>query len=209
MRFVLLKSWLLLIVVLTPRAYSQQDVTLPDWVDQGSHVNEDGTFKVLNTEDFFLQSDASLVLRDRIQQAIEAFIDETSGTGASRFVTFEDGYIQRNLVEEETVIAKETVDPATKRKSKRYAGYAKLRFDSRFADFVRQQYEQNFKTRRLQWACLSGLLGLTWLGAVHAYLRIDQATRHFYTRRLQTITIIACLIPMLVAVYFGIVLEIF
>ena len=180
--------------------FAQVDPMVPDWVKSGSFADEEKEFVLLKTELFFLRSEASMVLMDKIRNAVDDQIDNIVGAGASRFVPLDDNYIQRKVVSEEVVVEKLIKDPATQRETRRFLGYARLCFASEFTDRVRQAYQLNFKARRLQWTGVVGFLFLTWLAAAYGYLKIDNATRHFYSRRLQTIAIISCLLPLIAAI---------
>jgi len=178
----------------------QTELAVPDWVNKGSFSDGDKEFLLLKTEDFFLRSEASMVLMEKIRNAIDDQIDEVVGEGASRFVPLDDHYVQHEVVEEEVVIEKMTVAPATNREMRRYVGYARLCFDDDLIDRVRSEYQLNFKARRLQLTGLVGALSLCWLATAYGYLRLDNATRHFYSRRLQTLAIVSCLVPLIATI---------
>ena len=199
-------AWTALIwsIVGTTISYAQTNLESRDRTSSGSLVDEKMETVVLETELFFLRSEASMVLMDQIRNAVDEQVDKIAGIGASRFVPLGDNYIQRKIVSEEVVVEKLINDPMTDRETKRFLGYAKLRFGNEFTDRVHQAYQLNFKARRLQWSGLVGLLVLCWLAAAYGYLKMDNATRHFYSRRLQTIAIISCLIPLIVAIFIAI-----
>ncbi|MDB4766687.1 hypothetical protein OAG71_03255 [bacterium] len=188
---------------------AQSDPAVPYWVEGGSFVEDGKEFVLLETELFFLRSEASMVLMEKIRNAVDDQIDNIVGDGASRFVPMEDNYIQRKVVSEEVVVEKLVKDPTTQRETKRFLGYARLCFGSEFTDRVHQAYQMNFKARRLQWTGLVGFLTLCWLAAAYGYLKLDNATRHFYSRRLQTLAIITCLLPLIAAILIAIGLSLF
>lgn len=185
------------------------DQSLPEWVAQGSFVQGDDRFELLKTEDVFLRSEASMILMDLIRQAVVDRTDEVLGGGGHRYVPLTDHYIQRHLVDEEMVIEKVATDPVTAKKTRRHQGFARLHFGSGFDDDVRQRHHLNLQIRRLQWAGLAAIVGLSWLATAYGYLRLDQATRHFYSRRLQTMAILSCCIPLIVAVVLAIAWGLF
>ncbi len=180
---------------------AQNDAGVPDWFGKGNFTLDGKDYQVIETEDFFLRSEASLVLMDAIRGTVNQRIDTIVGTDAGGLVPLTDSYIQRKIVDEELVIEKSIVDPTTQRAMRRHAGYARLCFDGDFVAMVRSQYQLNFKARRLQWTGLAGMLTLCWLATAYGYLRLDNATRHFYSRRLQTLAIISCLIPLIVVIF--------
>ena len=202
--FVVAIAWGTL-VVCNPQIIAQTaPVVISDLAKSGS-IDEEGKVVVsLETELFFLRSEASMVLMDQIRNAVNEQVDKVVGDGASRFVPLDDNYIQRKVVSEEVVVEKMITDPTTQRKTKRFLGYAKLCFGEEFTDRVQQAYQLNFKARRLQWTGLVGILFLCWLGAAYGYLKLDNATRHFYSRRLQTLAIVSCLLPLIAAILIAI-----
>ena len=181
-------------------AGAQEEGALPNWVKEGNFEDGEVSFLLVETEDFFLRSEASMVLMGKIRDSINTQIDNIVGPGGYRFVDLDDHFLQHEIVDKEIVIATSTSDPESSTAVGRHVGYARLRFDRDFAELVKHQYQLNFKARRLQRTGLVGILALCWLAAAYGYLRVDHATRHFYSRRLQTLAIILCLIPLIVAV---------
>jgi len=183
--------------------------TLPDWVKQGSFEDGETNFLIVETEEFFLRSEASMVLMGKIRDAVDSQIDRIVGAGGCRYVDLNDNFIQRVVVAEEMVIEKTSAAPESQKVIRRHIGYAKLRFDDKFSTIVNQQYQLNFKAARLKWTGVAGILTLCWLAAAYGYLRLDNATRHFYSRRLQTLAFISCLIPLIIAILVAIGWKLF
>lgn len=181
-------------------ASGQEEPDQPNWIQQGSFEDGETSFLLVETEDFYLRSEASMVLMGKIRDTINNQIDGIVGEGGYRFVDLDDHFLQHEIVDEEIVIEKTITDPETNKAARRHVGYARLRFGEEFAELVNDQYQTNFKARRLQRTALAGVLALCWLAAAYGYLRLDNATRHFYSRRLQTLAIILCLIPLIAAV---------
>ena len=194
----------------SPESSSSPDSLVPGWVSEGSFDDGGDQIELLKTEDVFLRSEASMILADLVRSAVCDRIDQVvENKGAYRYVPVSDQYIQRHLIEQEMVIEKRTVDLETNKEIRRHQGFARLRWGSTFDDYVRDRHHVNFQTQRLQWAGLATILGITWLAAVYGYLRLDTATRHFYSRRLQTLAIVSCLIPLVVAVWLAVVWGLF
>lgn len=183
--------------------------TMPDWATEGSFSQDGDQFELLKTEDVFLRSEASMILMDLIRQSVSQRTDEVLGIGGHRYVPLTDQYIQRHLVDEEMVIEKLSVDPVTEKQTRRHQGLARLRFGSHFDGDVRRRYHLNLQTRRLKWAGLTTILVLSWLATAYGYLKLDNATRHFYSRRLQTMAILSCLIPLVIAVWLAVAWRLF
>ena len=184
----------------TGSADAQEESTQPNWIEQGSFEDGEISFLLVETEAFYLRSEASMVLMGKIKDTVNNQIDDIVGPGGNRFVDLDDHFLQHEIVDEEIVIEKTIADPESSKAVRRHVGYARLQFDKNFAELVNQQYQLNFKARRLQRTALAGILTLCWLATTYGYLRVDHATRHFYSRRLQTLAIILCLIPLIFVV---------
>lgn len=193
----------------TGSGFAQEDTAQPKWIKQGSFEDGEVSFLLVETEDFYLRSEASMVLMGKIRDTINDQIDDIVGSGGFRFVDLDDHFLQHKIVDEEMVIEKTITDPESHKEVRRHIGYARLRFDEDFDELVNHQYQLNFKARRLKWTGVAGILALCWLAAAYGYLRLDNATRHFYSRRLQTLAIIFCLIPLIIAVLVAIVWKLF
>lgn len=68
-----------------------------------------------------------------------------------------------------------------------YRGYAQLKIDEDFVSTAKKQIHQSAIRARLRIAGVSGIGLLALLAVLVSYLKIDHATRGFYSRRLQTI----------------------
>lgn len=181
-------------------AEAQVEPAQPTWIQQGSFQEGEASLVLVETEEFYLRSEASMVLMSKITDTINEQIDVIVGSGGYRFVDLDDHFLQHEILDEEIVIERTITDAESGKSARRHVGYARLRFDEDFAELVNHQYQLNFKARRLLRTGLAVMLGLCWLAAAYGYLRLDNATRHFYSRRLQTLAIILCLIPLVVAV---------
>ena len=184
----------------TRAADAQEEPTQPNWIQQGSFEDGEASFLLVETEAFYLRSEASMVLMGKIKDTINNQIDGIVGRGGNRFVDLDDHFLQHEIVDEEIVVEKTITDPESSKAVRRHIGYARLQFDKDFVELVNRQYQLNFKVRRLQRTALAGILTLCWLAAAYGYLRVDHATRHFYSRRLQTLAIILCLLPLIFVV---------
>jgi len=162
---------------------------LPSWIEK-DHWQEDGTdVVVLKTEGFLLQSHATTVLVDLVREKVGQEIDVLVHAGASDLVSLSESYVEANVVQEELILDSSELDPSFTGPRK-YYGFAKLHFSKAFREMVEKRYQRNFRTGRLTWTGVMGAAALGWLAVVWAYLRLDQMTRHFYSRRLQTAAIV-------------------
>jgi len=161
--------------------------SLPSWIEK-EHWQEDGAdVVVVKTEGFITPEHAIMVLVDLVRKEVGQEIDVLVHAGASDLVSLPDSYVEANLVQDELILDSKQLDPSFAGKKKFY-GFAKLHFSPAFREMVEKRYQRNFRTGRLTWTGVMGAAALGWLAVAWAYLRLDQVTRHFYSRRLQTVT---------------------
>ena len=165
------------------------DSLLPRWIEK-EHWQEDGTdVIVVRTEGFLLKSHATMALVDLVRKEVGKEIDVLVHAGASDLVSLPDSYVEANLVQDELILDSKQLDPSFDGREK-YYGFAKLHFSQTFRELVEKRYQRNFRTGRLTWTGVTGAMALGWLAVVWAYMKLDQMTRHFYARRLQTAAIV-------------------
>lgn len=164
--------------------------SLPSWIER-DHWQEDGTdVVVVKTEGFFRDEHAIMVLVDLVRKKVREEIDILVHAGASDLVSLSESYVEANVVQDELILDSRELDPSFAGPKKKYYGFAKLHFSKGFREMVEERYQRNFRTGRLTWTGVAGAMALGWLAVVWAYLRLDQMTRHFYSRRLQTAAIV-------------------
>ena len=169
------------------------DSLLPAWIEK-EHWQEDGIdVVVVRTEGFLLQSHATMALVDLVRKEVGKEIDVLVHAGASDLVSLPDSYVEANLVQDELILDSKQLDPSFDGREK-YYGFAKLHFSQTFRELVEKRYQRNFRTGRLTWTGVTGAMALGWLAVVWAYMKLDQMTRHFYARRLQTAAIVLAII---------------
>ena len=170
-----------------------EDSHLPAWIEK-DHWQEDGTdVVVLKTEGFLLQTHATTVLVDLVREKVGQEIDVLVHAGASDLVRLSESYVEANVVQEELILDSRELDPSFTGPKKFY-GFAKLHFSQTFRELVEKRYQRNFRTGRLTWTGVTGAMALGWLAVLWAYMKLDQMTRHFYARRLQTAAIVLAII---------------
>ena len=173
--------------------------SLPSWIEK-EHWQEDGAdVVVVKTEGFITPEHAIMVLVDLVRKEVGQEIDVLVHAGASDLVSLPDSYVEANLVQDELILDSKQLDPSFAGKKKFY-GFAKLHFSPAFREMVEKRYQRNFRTGRLTWTGVMGAAALGWLAVAWAYLRLDQVTRHFYSRRLQTVAIVLAISILVAAV---------
>ena len=173
---------------------------VPPWINESSWQEGDAEIVVVRTEGFFLRTDASMVVSDMVRSKVSEKIDRAVGSGASRLVKLPDTYIHSHLIDEETILSSKQVNPKSAGVGERFVGYAKLRFSDAFRQFVTDQYQRKFRSQRVAWSGVVGGLMLGWLAITWSYLKFDHMTRHFYSRRLQTVALVAGIVLFSIAV---------
>jgi len=163
----------------------------PDWVKlervRGSEVDR----SVVSTDPFSTVQGCSDALDEALVKETNDYIDwrlhQPSGR-ASQLLDFDLDYINRHLVKERY---HQELDVNLVGRMQRK--YALLEFDQGFRDAVTRQWDDIRASSRLLLAGLFGgsILGL--LGLLFSFFKLDNATRGFYTGRLQFATMAAIL----------------
>lgn len=184
------------------RLNAQDEATntaLPTWIEKDQWREDGEDIIVLRTEGFLLRSHATLALVDLVRKKVREEIDVLVHAGASELVSLPEAYVEANLVQDELILDSKELDPSFVGREK-YFGFAKLHFSDAFREMVDQRYQRNFRTGRLTWSGVLCTAALGWLAVVWAYLRLDMMTRHFYSRRLQTVAIVLAVVILAAAV---------
>ncbi len=186
-----------------PRAFAGQDQNavsaIPSWIEKEQWREDDIRVVVLRTEGFLLQSHATMALVDLVRKKVREEIDLLVHNGASEMVSLPESYVEANLVKDELILDSRQLNPSFAGREK-YYGFAKLHFSAAFRSMIEDRYQRNFRTGRLTWTGVLTATVLGWLAVVWAYLRLDQMTRHFYSRRLQTGAIVLAVVILAVAI---------
>ena len=173
--------------------------SLPSWIEKDNWQEDGAEVMVLRTEGFMFESQAMLVLVDLVNKTVQEEIDVLVHAGASDLVSLPKSYVEANVVQDELILDSKELDPTFVGRKKHY-GFAKLHFTETFRELVEKRYQRNFRTGRLTWTGVMGAAVLGWLAVAWAYLRLDQMTRHFYSRRLQTVAIVLAVSILVAAV---------
>lgn len=178
------------------------------------HVPEwytDGTGFVEATGMLFVKTEASCMnpqqANDELQrkslEEVSRIVDRWHGKGAASRLGLDAKYVMENLVFDRHIAFAVDDDPELIRLSmehnlagqKQYfVGYAQLHLGDTFRDYVRARMEDRQTAGRLIGVGLSGGAFLAFLAVLLGYLKMDTATRGFYSRRLQTVTLVAVIL---------------
>lgn len=185
--------------------------TIPDWIRRGSYQDGNSYVLVVQTSQHPCTTPvaADQALDPAIEEAIRKHLIPLVGPAANDFVISKDT-INTKLLVPGTRIVRKCAEDLSAELAQRYGqeqavfyrGYAQIRLDQPFINEVTQQSAESRMRYRLLLAglCGAGMLGL--LAVLFGYLRINHATRGFYNRRLQTISIMI-MIAIISAIYFA------
>jgi hypothetical protein len=124
-----------------------------------------------------------------LAKAMKEYVAEQLGSEtAARMVTYDVATIKRRFVKDKTYS-----DEAKYSVGKMHESFALLEFDSKFRGELTRQWNQvRAKSRLLSMGVFSGA-ALLLVASVFSYFRADNATRGYYTGRLQIMTAAAIL----------------
>ncbi|MCH2181211.1 MAG: hypothetical protein MK108_04325 [Mariniblastus sp.] len=171
------------------------ETPLPAWIQQGSFFQDGSDYVLVKTEGCATALDANRELNAEILVVVSETLDRKLGEGAGQQVNLGSEYIETYLIPDGRSIVRpyrdEFTDEIAQRLGKDYGeffrGYAQLELDQAFYDFARQQWRTEQTRLRLMAIALIGLVVLALLTTTYGYLRVNQATRGFYSIRLLTI----------------------
>ena len=178
------------------------ETSLPEWVQQGSFEQDGSEYILVETEGCVTALDANRELDIAISTAISEALDRRLGKGAGQRVQLEPDYIAAKLIPDTHSVVRpyrnEFTDEIAQRLGKEYGeffrGYAQLKLDPAFYTFARQRWRSEQTRLRLMALALISLTVLALLTTTYGYLRINQATRGFYSVRLLTFGLAAILL---------------
>ena len=162
----------------------------PAWVES-KRVREGAVHtSAVKSEPFKKDSDARAALDEGLERETAAYIAETLGSQlAPQFIRYDAGSIRAELVREN--VYHETIESPTVGAMEQY--HALITFPQGFQDRIRDQWnEVKAKWRLAQLGLVAGG-AIMLLGTVFGYFRVDNATRGYYTGRLQFLSAAAIL----------------
>lgn len=161
---------------------------VPEWVNLDRVRGEEIDRSVVSSDPFSTTQDCTDDLDTALVKQTNDYIDwHLKRTGASHFVNFDLDYIDRHLVKDRfhqhMVVS---VGPMQRK-------FALLEFDQDFRNEVKRQWDDARASSRLLLAGLFGGGAIGLLGVLFGFFKLDNATRGFYTGRLQFATLAAIL----------------
>lgn len=173
--------------------------SLPEWTTRKQYKVGDTEFTVVRTDPAFSVEKADLLLNEALELAVRKSIDSHLDSGAGAMVDFTSEYILNKLLVDNHRLDHVpcVLDIEDKGNSQVYCSFAEIQIgpeflmeaEARYSAYEKKQDE--IRQRRL--LIEIGLFGvglLSVLAAMYSYLKLDHATRGFYTKRLQTLLIL-------------------
>ena len=165
----------------------------PAWVDEKpSRVGGDYFVTVKAGPHVSLE----LCLQDlpgELQRATQVYIDTLVNKGAGRRVVLPPGYVEKHIVIDEWTGPYKSVT-GDYRLDNMLEHYARLHFNDGARQEILRRHHEALVTERLEYSAVSAGMVLLLLGTLFGYLRLDTATKGYYSGRLKlvaTATILA------------------
>ncbi len=161
----------------------------PEWI--GTKPSVSGKVHTISVASgpYATKKQSQAALDKALAKATKEYVAEQLGSEtAAKMVTFDVGTIKRRFVKDNSYH-----DEAKYSVGKMHENFAKLEFDSKFRGELTRRWSQvRSKSRLLSMGVLSGA-ALLLVASVFGYFRADNATRGYYTGRLQIMTAAAIL----------------
>ncbi len=158
----------------------------PDWVERLPIRNQPIDETVVCSEPFASREACRTALAENIRAAIDDYIAEQTGsTYAATVLTFDHAEkLQARLVRPENYYEEEIISPSV---GPMHQIHARVQFDEAFRKEIADRWLQVRAAARLGQVGLGFVTVLGLLATIAGFFRADNATRGYYTGRLQMI----------------------
>lgn len=159
----------------------------PKWVDEPTGLVNGVYYKNVSSGPYATVAGCDEALPAELNIAVDQFIDSYLGSGASHLVHLPLGYVQDELVKaryEET--SDFSIGPMKN-------VHVQLVFDGKAREVIKRRYQNALADVRMKEVAIGAGSVLLLLGAMFSYLKLDTATRGYYTGRLRVATALAIL----------------
>lgn len=189
----------------------------PDWLQKRTIQDENGIYLYVQTNDPCSNPlEAEQALDQDCVDIIREVIDGWYQAGVGEKVDIDDSYIKQHLVFDDRMLVKQYKDEHTEELCRTFGkdyeyfrGYAQLQLTNDFREHVSERWKtEQTRTRLVQ----SGIIGASVLGLLlilFGYFHLEQATRGFYSVRLQMVGLIVILTLVAIAVWLSQTLHVF
>jgi hypothetical protein len=164
----------------------------PSWVEQDPQTNSSGIHTIpVSSYPYKRHIDAVNALNEQLEKELGRYIADHVGSElAPTFIRYEADAIRRELIKSENIYEEKIVSPTT---GDMYQIHALVEIDQSFREGLDHQWQRFRATSRLTQLGLFAGAGLLLIGSIFSYFRLDNATRGYYTGRLQFLTAAAIL----------------
>jgi hypothetical protein len=164
----------------------------PAWVEQDPQTTSAGVHTIpVSSGPFKRHIDAIRGLDAALMNETSRYIADHIGSDlAPTFLRYDAATIRRDLVKPANIYEEKIVSPTTGDMNQIHA---LIEIDQSFRAQLDEQWQQVRATSRLTQLGLFAGAGLLLIGSIFSYFRLDNATRGYYTGRLQFLTAAAIL----------------
>jgi hypothetical protein len=164
----------------------------PSWVDQDPQTDSAGVHTIpVSSGPYKRHIDALRALDEQLARETNLYITDYLGSGlAPTLLRFDISTIRRDLVKPANIYEEKIVSPTT---GDMHQIHALIELDQNFRNRLDGEWRVVRANSRLTQLGLFAGAGLLFIGSVFSYFRLDNATRGYYTGRLQFMTAAAIL----------------
>ena len=184
----------------------------PTWFDRESEFTDENRMLFVRTrpENAMPEpADAKARLMEASIDAIRNLLGDWLSIQNPERIVLDPDYVLQNLVFENRIAIRRDLECETAMQNKPllgnefYGGYVQLHLNDEFRTYVRKQNLELTTQRRLIKGGLVGGSVLALLAVAFGYLKMETATRGFYSRRLQTVSLVVATTLLLLFYWFG------
>lgn len=184
---------------------------IPEWfVEAAVYSDHSGMLYVQTDSACMNLVQAAAALEQESLRAINMVLDQWFGTGAGEKMDLTGKDLLEHFVfqgrkeiriDSDQELAQMSNDHNSPNERHYYCGFAQLHLDEKFRKFADTRWQAVQTGDRLVRCGLVGGSILALLAIAFGYLKMETATRGFYSRRLQTVTVLGILSIMAVAIW--------
>lgn len=151
----------------------------PEWVDEPDRHVGDVHHTVLVSDPFATHGECIESLHDEMRTVTNRYLVQQFGRGADRATSIDIGTILS------LICTKEWVEPIQREWGTTNRVHVKMEFDRNVRAELERNWKQSQLRKRLFTTGAFASLVLGALGIIYTYLKVDTATKGYYTKRLQ------------------------
>jgi len=159
----------------------------PKWLDGPTGLVNGVYYKNVVAGHYATTAECEEALPAELNAAVDQFIDSYLPVGASKLVHLPSGYVHDEIVKAQY---EETYDASFGPMKNLHV---QLAFDRKVRTDLKRRYHTELAEIRMREVAIGAGSVLLLLGAMFSYLKLDTATRGYYTGRLRLATVLAIL----------------